>query len=69
VGVFTPFRIVQVFSLYAGIAVVATYIWHITFFGAFMAISGYHEKDNRHAAFWWMKTTPRSKTGIKDYKY
>ena len=32
-----------------GTCVVFTYLWHITFFGACMAISGYAEKDNRHA--------------------
>jgi len=29
--------------------VIFTYLYHITFFGACMAIAGYAEKDNRHS--------------------
>ena len=38
-----------IFILILGTCVVFTYLWHITFFGACMAIAGYAEKDNRHA--------------------
>jgi predicted RND superfamily exporter protein len=61
VGVITPFPCVQIFSIYSGAAVVATYIWHIFFFGGAIALSGYHEADNRHSLVWWKKATPRSK--------
>ena len=39
----------NIFILIVGTCVVFTYLWHITFFGACMAIAGYAEKDNRHA--------------------
>ncbi|CAG0887174.1 unnamed protein product [Cyprideis torosa] len=49
VGAFTNFKSVQIFSIYTGTAVVMLYIYHITFFGACMAISGFREAQNRHA--------------------
>ena len=49
IGVITPFPCVQIFCVYTGACVAFTYFWHITFFGACMAISGYAEKQNRHA--------------------
>lgn len=49
IGVITPFPSVKIFCVYTGAAVAFTYLWHITLFGAFMALSGYAEKDNRHA--------------------
>lgn len=62
VGVITPFPCVQIFSIYSGAAVVATYIWHIFFFGGAIAWSGYHEAENRHSFLCWYTATPRSKT-------
>lgn len=61
VGVITPFPCVQIFSIYSGAAVVATYIWHIFFFGGAIALSGYHEKENRHSLLCCYKATPKSK--------
>lgn len=61
VGVITPFPCVQIFSIYSGAAVVATYIWHIFFFGGAIAWSGYHESENRHSFLCWYTATPRSK--------
>ena len=49
VGVITPFPCVKIFCVYTGTSVAFTYVWHVTFFGACMAISGYAERQNRHA--------------------
>ncbi len=49
VGVITPFPCVRIFCVYTGACVIFTYAWHVTLFGAFMAISGYAERQNRHA--------------------
>ncbi|KAK4292465.1 hypothetical protein Pmani_034770 [Petrolisthes manimaculis] len=48
IGAITPFPCVQIFCLYTGTAVLVTYLWHITFFGGCMALSGYMEKGQRH---------------------
>ncbi|XP_071540515.1 patched domain-containing protein 3-like isoform X2 [Panulirus ornatus] len=48
IGASTPFPCVQIFCLYTGTAVLVTYVWHITFFGGCLAISGYMEKGQRH---------------------
>ena len=49
VGVITPFPSVRIFCVYTGASVAFTYAWHVTLFGACMAISGYAERQNRHA--------------------
>lgn len=49
IGVISPFRSVQIFCKYSVFAVGFTFLWHITFFAACMAISGYREQQNRHA--------------------
>ena len=36
-------------SLVAGLSVAITFLWHVMFFGACMAISGYAEQKNHHA--------------------
>ncbi|XP_023294117.2 patched domain-containing protein 3 [Lucilia cuprina] len=51
IGVISPFRSVQIFCKYSVFAVGFTFLWHITFFAACMAISGYREHQNRHALF------------------
>ncbi|KAL9921838.1 patched domain-containing protein isoform 1-T2 [Glossina fuscipes fuscipes] len=51
IGVISPFRSVQIFCKYSVFAVCFTFLWHITFFAACMAISGYREYQNRHALF------------------
>ncbi|XP_067133289.1 patched domain-containing protein 3-like isoform X2 [Centruroides vittatus] len=50
-GLFTPFRSVYYFCLYASIAVVFCYVYQITFVGACMALFGYAEKQERHSLF------------------
>ncbi|XP_043198060.1 patched domain-containing protein 3-like [Amphibalanus amphitrite] len=49
VGVATPIPSVQIFCLYTGMSVVFTYLWHIFFFGACLALSGYAEQKNLHS--------------------
>ncbi|UYV69882.1 daf-6, partial [Cordylochernes scorpioides] len=45
----TPFLALEVFSQYAALAVVFSYVWQITLFGGCMALFGRLEWNNRHA--------------------
>jgi hypothetical protein len=47
-GVITPFPCVRIFCIYTGTAVAFIYIWHLTFFGACLALSGHAERRNLH---------------------
>ncbi|RWS11672.1 patched domain-containing protein 3-like protein [Dinothrombium tinctorium] len=49
IGILTPFPSVRIFCIYTSIAVLFTYIYHITFFGGCMAFFGYIEKRKLHA--------------------
>lgn len=49
IGIISPFRSVQIFCTYSGFAVCFTFMWHITFFAACMAVSGYREERNMHS--------------------
>ncbi|XP_070065886.1 patched domain-containing protein 3 isoform X2 [Drosophila virilis] len=51
IGIISPFRSVKIFCTYSVFAVCFTFMWHITFFAACMAISGYRERKNLHAIF------------------
>ncbi|XP_018014148.1 patched domain-containing protein 3 isoform X2 [Hyalella azteca] len=48
IGAITPFPSVQIFCIYTGTAVLMTYLWHITLFGALLALSGYAEQKQLH---------------------
>lgn len=48
VGLATPFRMIQIYSIYAMTAIVFCYCYEITFFGACLALSGYREKKKLH---------------------
>lgn len=61
-GVLTPFPCVKIFCIYSGVSVAFIYVWHVTLFAAFMAISGYAEEKNRHGLF-CVKVTPKSQVG------
>ncbi|XP_023238903.1 patched domain-containing protein 3-like [Centruroides sculpturatus] len=50
-GLFTPFRSVSYFCLYASISVLFCYVYQIMFVGACMAVFGYAEKQGRHSLF------------------
>lgn len=45
-----------------GTAVLVTYLWHITFFGGCMALSGYMEKGQRHGIT-CRRVKPKSEAG------
>lgn len=51
IGIMSPFPSVQIFCKYSGMAVCFIFVWHITFFAACMAISGYCEEKNLHSIF------------------
>lgn len=51
IGIMSPFPSVQIFCKYSGMAVCFIFAWHITFFAACMAISGYCEEKNLHSIF------------------
>ena len=50
-GIFSPFPSVRIFCTYSAMAVAFTYLWHITFFAACMAVFGYFEHRNLHGVF------------------
>lgn len=56
------FIIAQCYDAVAGTAVLVTYVWHITFFGGCLAISGYMEKGQRHGLT-CRKIKPKSEAG------
>ncbi|XP_059085316.1 patched domain-containing protein 3-like isoform X2 [Tigriopus californicus] len=68
VGVITPFPSVKIFCIYTGTAVGFTYLFHIFFFGACLAISGYAEDKNRHA-FTCLTVLPKSLSSDRSYFY
>ncbi|XP_044755811.1 patched domain-containing protein 3 isoform X1 [Coccinella septempunctata] len=49
IGIFSPFPSVTIFCIYSGAATCLLFIWHITFFAACVAISGYAEEKNLHS--------------------
>lgn len=59
IGVYCTFPSVQIFCAYSGLAVMFIFVWHITFFAACVAISGYCEQKNLHSLFGY-KVTPKS---------
>ncbi|XP_041824994.1 patched domain-containing protein 3 [Melanotaenia boesemani] len=48
IGVMSDFPSVQYFCLYTATSIIFSYIYTITFFGAFMALNGLREAGNRH---------------------
>ena len=49
IGCISPFYSIRLLCLYSAVAVFFTYVDMITFFAAFMVITGYREEQNRHA--------------------
>lgn len=68
IGIYSPFPSVQIFCKYSGMAVCFIFAWHITFFAACMAISGYCEEQNRHSIFGY-KVQPVSVAIKGKYKH
>ena len=67
-GVITPFPCVRIFCLYTGTAVAFIYVWHLTLFGACLALSGHAEKNNRHGLLCF-KTEPKSLSSNRNWFY
>ncbi|XP_014241430.1 patched domain-containing protein 3 isoform X2 [Cimex lectularius] len=68
IGILSPFPSIRIFCLYSSFAVFFIFTWHITFFAACMAISGYSEQENRHSIC-CVKVLPVSQSGDKSWLY
>eukprot|EP00095_Tigriopus_kingsejongensis_P005739 maker-scaffold28_size608977-snap-gene-1.19 protein:Tk05739 transcript:maker-scaffold28_size608977-snap-gene-1.19-mRNA-1 annotation:"AGAP010394-PA" len=68
-GAVTPFPSVRIFCLFTGISVAFIYIWHCTFFGAILALSGYGEKKNLHSICCCIKATPSSQALNRNFLF
>ncbi|XP_056636520.1 patched domain-containing protein 3 [Diorhabda sublineata] len=68
IGIFSPFPSVTIFCIYSGAATVLLFIWHLTFFAACVAISGYCEQKNLHSIFCF-RVLPKSKSHKKNFLY
>ncbi|XP_067135741.1 patched domain-containing protein 3-like [Centruroides vittatus] len=51
IGMTTPYKVVQIYSLYASISVLFDYIFQVTLFGGILALSGFREKNKLHSLF------------------
>ncbi|XP_072043168.1 patched domain-containing protein 3-like [Amphiura filiformis] len=58
IGCITQFYSIRLFCIYACIAVLFCYLYMITFFAASVVITGYREKQNRHALT-FLKVLPK----------
>ncbi|XP_033126912.1 patched domain-containing protein 3-like [Anneissia japonica] len=67
-GSISPFPAVQAFCLYTGVAVMFDFIYQVTFFSAFMVLTGKRERANRHALT-CKKVVPKSKAPSTSYLY
>ncbi|XP_023214793.1 patched domain-containing protein 3-like isoform X2 [Centruroides sculpturatus] len=69
-GLFTPFRAISYFCLYASIAIVFCYVYQITFVGACMAVFGYVEKQERHSLFFTkINTQKENRSWIRKFLF
>ncbi|XP_050498733.1 patched domain-containing protein 3 [Diabrotica virgifera virgifera] len=68
IGIFSPFPSVTIFCIYSGAATVLLFIWHLTFFAACVALSGYCEQKNLHSIFCF-KVLPKSQSQKKNFLY
>ncbi|CAH0556056.1 unnamed protein product [Brassicogethes aeneus] len=68
IGIYSPFPSVTIFCIYSGAATVLLFIWHLTFFAACVAISGYCEQKNLHSVLCF-KVQPVSKSGDRCWLY
>ncbi|XP_044150627.1 patched domain-containing protein 3-like isoform X3 [Bufo gargarizans] len=48
IGILTSFRSVQSFCIYTGTAILFCFLYNVTCFGAFLALNGRREENNRH---------------------
>ncbi|KAJ8914567.1 hypothetical protein NQ315_010031 [Exocentrus adspersus] len=68
IGIFSPFPSVTIFCIYSGAATCFLFVWHLTFFAACVAISGYCEHKNLHSVFCF-KVQPLSKSRNRCFLY
>lgn len=68
IGIISPFQSVRIFCIYSGFAVCFTFLWHVTFFSACVAIAGYAERNNLHSVV-CVKVNPVSKSEQRSWLY
>ncbi|KAJ9590428.1 hypothetical protein L9F63_016515, partial [Diploptera punctata] len=68
IGIISPFQSVRIFCIYSGFAVCFTFLWHVTFFAACVAIAGYAEQNNLHSVT-CVKVSPMSKSEHRSWLY
>uniref|UniRef100_A0A0A9X8T6 Patched domain-containing protein 3 n=3 Tax=Lygus hesperus TaxID=30085 RepID=A0A0A9X8T6_LYGHE len=68
IGMLSHFPSIKIFCLYSSFAVGFIFVWHITFFAACMAISGYSEQKNKHSVFCF-RVDPVSLSGNRSFLY
>ncbi|CAG0920213.1 unnamed protein product [Notodromas monacha] len=61
VGAFTPFPAVRFFCIYSAASVAMTFAFHVTFFGAILALAGRCEQRNLHNILCCVRVQPRSR--------
>ncbi|XP_067131706.1 patched domain-containing protein 3-like [Centruroides vittatus] len=49
IGLTTPYRVIQIFSLYSAVSVLFDFFFQIFFFGSFMALEGFREEKQLHS--------------------
>ncbi|PSN48726.1 hypothetical protein C0J52_08794 [Blattella germanica] len=68
IGIISPFQSVRIFCIYSGFAVCFTFLWHVTFFAACVALAGYAEQKNLHSVV-CVKVNPVSKSDKRSWLY
>ncbi|XP_060529201.1 patched domain-containing protein 3 [Cylas formicarius] len=68
IGIFSPFPSVTIFCIYSCAATCFLFVWHLSFFAACVAISGYCEQKNLHSVFCF-KVQPLSKSQDRCWLY
>ncbi|XP_071959524.1 patched domain-containing protein 3-like [Antedon mediterranea] len=66
-GGISPFPAVQAFCLYTGVAVMFDFAYQVTFFSAFMVLTGKRERANRHAVT-CLPVLPKNKSTSTAYQ-
>ncbi len=65
----TPFPCIKIFCIYTGVAQAFTYLWHVSMFGAMLALSGRAEAKNKHGLFLWKQVTPKSQAQQRSWLF
>ncbi|XP_023235014.1 patched domain-containing protein 3-like [Centruroides sculpturatus] len=51
VGMTTPYKVIQIFSVYAALSILFDYLVQVTLFGGILALSGFREQNKLHSLF------------------